>query len=689
VGERDTLSTMSFDQRLDELPRERSQLLPALLLAQEMLGHVTDDAVRQIAAHLRVTPNDVEGVVTAYPDLRRASSGQRVLRICTGPACLAAGGQRLLEAVASNLGVRPGETSTVGITLEETACCFCCAMAPVIDVDGLNYGRQTIEQAEALIQGSSSRPSTPLVLSTTSAIGGTRFLVEAGSCGHAVGAAEIVAALRDALQFRRGEVNVVESGCTGMDGAAVQVTLQRRGAADLTWKNVQPDHAGTLAAIALGERPPVDMPAAFAWDSDQHLPNFVRQQRRILLEHLGRVDPLDMDEALQRGRYAAFVRVLQDSPEDVIAEVEGSGLTGRGGAYFPVATKWKACRSASLPRYLVVNAEEGEPGVYKDRHLMEGDPHLVIEGMLIAAYAIGASKIVVYLNGHARLAHDRLAAALVQAREHGLIGDRIHDSELSCDVELRVGGGGYVLGEESVILESIEGRRPMPRVRPPFPVTNGLHSLPTVINNVESLAVVPLILSRGATWFRGLGTEQWPGTKLICVSGDVVQPGLVEVEIGTPLRVVVEEICGGAPGGRSIGAILAGGPSGVLVPPSLFDTPLQPRQPDVLLGSGNLLVLDERRSIPDLVRRLARFNAEESCGKCTPCREGVTRMHEIIERASAGDVRPTDRQDLLDLCEIAAAASLCGHGQMAPNPIQSALAHSMLPGFNKEADGDA
>jgi NADH:ubiquinone oxidoreductase subunit F (NADH-binding) len=198
-----------------------------------------------------------------------------------------------------------------------------------------------------------------------------------------------------------------------------------------------------------------------------------------------------------------------------------------------------------------------------------------------------------------------------------------------------------------------------------------------------------LILSRGAAWFREFGTEQWPGTKLICVSGDVVQPGLVEVEIGTSLRAVVEVICGGAPSGKSIGAILAGGPSGVLVPPSLFDTPLQPRQPDVLLGSGNLLVLDESRSIPDLVRRLARFNAEESCGKCTPCREGVTRMHEIIERASAGDVRPTDRQDLLDLCEIASAASLCGHGQMAPNPIQSALAHSMLPGFGKEVDDGA
>jgi NADH-quinone oxidoreductase subunit F len=646
--------------------------LPALLVSQEEFGHVSDSAVMHIASHLRLTPNDVEGVATAYPELRRTAAGQHIVRVCTGPACLAAGGMQLLKRLASDLHVRPGETSTSGITLEETACCFCCTMAPIVEFDGQCHGRQSIEQATALLLKPARRPQN-IQISTSTVPAKSRFLVGAGSCSFAVGAEDISNALRQAVGSRAAKFDVVDAGCTGMDGAAVQVTLQQPRAGDLTWSNVQLDQVDSLVQVALGEKPTVSIPASFLWNGEQKVSPVVEKQTRILLEHVGRVHPTNIDEAVRRGRYAALERALQSSAADVIAEVERSGLTGRGGAYFPVATKWNACQSSPAPRYLVVNAEEGEPGVFKDRHMLEGDPHLVMEGMLIAAYAIGASRIVVYLNGQAHVARERLAAAFAQARDKGFVGEEINGSAFSCEIELRAGGGGYVLGEESVILESIEGYRPMPRVRPPFPVTSGLFHHPTVINNVESLSNIPLIMNRGAEWFRGFGTEQWPGTKLICVSGDVAQPGLVEVEIGTTLRMVIEEICGGVPGGRSIGAALAGGPSGVLVPPSMLDTPLEPRNSDVLLGSGNLTVLDEGRQLFELVRRLARFNAEESCGKCTPCREGVTRMHEIIERIGAGAVRATDRQDLLDLCEIAASASLCGHGQMAPNPIRSAL----------------
>jgi NADH:ubiquinone oxidoreductase subunit F (NADH-binding)/NADH:ubiquinone oxidoreductase subunit E len=633
---------------------------------------VSDSAIKVIGSHLRLTPNDVEGVVTAYHELRRTPAGNRIVRVCSGPACLAAGGQRMLEELSSSLGIRPGESSTSGTTLEETACCFCCAMAPVIEVDGRTYGRQSLEQAKDLLK-SQARPLEDIQISTAASPGGSRFLVGAGSCCLAVGASDVSNALRRAVKSRGAEIDVVDAGCTGMDSAAVQVMMQKPDQDDLVWHNVQPEQIDSLVADAFDQSPATHVTDSSAWNGEQAVTPFVRWQTRILLEHIGKAHPTDIDEAMQRGRYAAFEQVLRIAPEDVIAEVERSGLTGRGGAYFPVATKWKACHSAPAPRYLVVNAEEGEPGVFKDRHLLEGDPHLVIEGMLIAAYAIGAQKIVVYLNGHAHLAHERLTAAIGEARDNGFIGNEVCGSTFSCEVELRSGGGGYVLGEESVILESIEGHRPMPRVRPPFPVTTGLFHLPTVINNVESIANVPLIVGRGANWYRTLGTEQWPGTKLICVSGDVVRPGLIEVEIGTSLRPIIEEICGGVPGGRSISAVLAGGPSGVLVPPSMLDTSLEPQNLDVLLGSGNLTVFDDSRSLYELVRRLARFNAEESCGKCTPCREGVTRMHEIIERIGAGGVRPTDRQDLLDLCEVAASASLCGHGQMAPNPVRSAI----------------
>jgi NADH:ubiquinone oxidoreductase subunit F (NADH-binding) len=508
-----------------------------------------------------------------------------------------------------------------------------------------------------------------------------RVLVGAGDCGYAVGAADLIEALRDAA--RETSIPVVAAGCTGRCHAAVEVTIQRPGVADWTWSNVTPAQATALIAIAAGERAPSAAPGGFAWE-DGGLPPFLAGQRRALLASTGRCDPVSLDEALLRGRYRGLARALGSTPEAVIADITRANLAGRGGAYFPAAIKWEGARTGgAAPRYLVVNAEEGEPGVFKDRHLLEGDPHLAIEGMLVAAYAIGAARIIVFLNGLASLARERLDAALDQARERGLIGEQVLGSEFSCEVEVRRGAGGYVLGEESAMLESIEGRRPMPRVRPPFPTVSGLWGRPTVINNVETLACAALVLEHSPDWFVTLGTSRWPGTKLICVSGDVARPGLVEVEIGTPLREVIDGMAGGVAGGQTLQAVLTGGPSGVLAPPSLLDTPLEPRRDDLLLGSGNVVVFDDTQSLFGIVRRLTRFNAEESCGKCTPCREGVNRMREILDRVDRGETRAGDRRDLLDLGEVAASASICGLGQMAPNPILSALRHFALP----ELDG--
>lgn len=516
-----------------------------------------------------------------------------------------------------------------------------------------------------------------------------RLLVGAGSCCAAVGATDVAEALRREVQSRNLPIAVVEAGCTGMCYLDVQVTLQRVGQPDITWSRVEPNLGANLIGIALGRLPASSLPLAFAWhpgplDGIPGIPDvpFLAGQQRALSDHLGRVDPSDADEALARGAYRSLARALATSPEAIVEEVKRSRLAGRGGAYFPAGVKWEGCRNAGgPPRYLVVNAEEGEPGVFKDRHLLEGDPHRLIEGALIAAYALDAQRVFVYVNGEAPLAHARLAAALQQAEARGLLGESILGSSFSCRIELRRGGGGYVLGEETVILESIEGRRAMPRIRPPYPVAEGLSSRPTVISNVETLANVPLIVERGADWFTRRGTTDWPGTKLISVSGSVTRPGLVEVEIGTSLRHVLVDLAGGVPSGRMLQAALTGGPSGTLVPPDQLDTPLVPRRLDVLLGSGNVVALDETCSLLEMVRRLTRFNAEESCGKCTPCREGVNRMREILDRVANGEVRPGDREDLLYLSEIAASASICGLGQMAPNPVTSALHGFQLPGL--------
>jgi len=360
-------------------------------------------------------------------------------------------------------------------------------------------------------------------------------------------------------------------------------------------------------------------------------------------------------------------------PLQVIAVVKESGLLGRGGAYFPAALKWEGCRAArGEPKYLVVNAEEGEPGIFKDRHLMEGDPHRLLEGMLIAAYAAGSSRGFLFVNGEAKLSCERLARAVDQARSLGLIGERILGSDFSFEVELRQGAGGFVLGEETALLECIEGRRALPRVRPPFPVEAGLWGRPTVINNVETLANVPAVIERGATWFQSLGTEKSRGTKLFGLSGNVARPGIVEVELGRTLRHLIFSLGGGLSGNAELKAILLGGPSGTLVPPHGLDLSLEPKG-KFPLGSGGVVVLDNQRSILEVVHSLIRFNAGESCGKCTPCREGTARLAGLVAGLEKGRVPSTVFGELENLSEVVSLASLCGLGQAAPYSVLSAL----------------
>lgn len=398
-------------------------------------------------------------------------------------------------------------------------------------------------------------------------------------------------------------------------------------------------------------------------------------EMRRLLARCGNVDPSRIDTALAEGAYEGLRAAQAMEPTAIVRAVDDAGLLGRGGAYFPVASKWKGARAHPRARYLVVNAEEGEPGVFKDRHLIEADPHLLVEGLLIAARGIEADAVYIYVNGEATLAVQRLATAIEQARQHGLLGG-------APPVEIRRGAGGYVCGEESVILSSIEGQRAVPRLRPPFPTEVGLFGRPTVINNVETLCNLPFILREGPAAFRSAGTAEHPGTKLVCLSGSMRDPGVYEVPFGTRLRHIVDVIGGGPPAGRTIRALLCGGPSGTLLPPQLWDAPLAPGRLDdngASPGAGGIVAIDGSISIRDVVRHLTAYNAAESCGKCTPCREGTARMRDLL------DEHPADEKERLDeLSEAIAAASLCGLGQMAPLPYLSARRH-----FAAELQGDA
>ena len=495
---------------------------------------------------------------------------------------------------------------------------------------------------------------------------GTRVTVQVGQCSQVVGADAVAEAMGEALA-RRDDCYLVLSGCDGACFAAPQVVVQEPGGATRYYSRVAASDVPAIAA---------DLRAGYDQRPAGDLESFFTPQHLQVMSWCGHLDPTEVDDYVAVGGYASLADALSRAPQEVIDQVLESGLQGRGGAYFPPARKWQGARAFPEPRFLVVNAEEGEPGLFKDRHIMEGLPHRLIEGALIASYATGASRCFIYINAEAHLSAQRVHAALEQARSHNLVGNDILQSGFHCELEVRRGAGGYVCGEETTLLNTIEGRRREPRLRPPFPVESGLFRRPTVINNVETLANLPYVLQRGPGRYGQVGLESSPGTKLICLSGAVQRPGLAEVPMGSSLRQVIYDIGGGPPEGRDIGVVAVGGPSSGVLPPSQLDLELKPgmlHPSGVVMGAGGIMVLDSSVSAIEVARRLAAYNAAESCGKCTPCREGTPRIVEALDGLAAENDSTADVEQLRYLADIVGAASLCGLGQMAGGPVNSLL----------------
>jgi NADH-quinone oxidoreductase subunit F len=417
--------------------------------------------------------------------------------------------------------------------------------------------------------------------------------------------------------------------------------------------------------------------------TDEPVPNyeeipFYARQTRLVLKQCGHIDPESLEEYLADRGYEAARKALFDmTPEDVIEEVKGAGLRGRGGAGFPAGVKWGFCRrEEATPKYLIGNADEGDPGAFMNRSLLEGNPHLVVEGMVIAAYAIGASEGYVYCRAEYPLAIHRMRVAMQQALENGYLGENIMGSGFSFDLHLKEGAGAFVCGEETALMASIEGRRGMPNPRPPFPAQSGLWGKPTNINNVETLANVPLIILNGADWYAGYGTERSKGTKTFALTGKITNTGLIEVPLGIPLSEIVYDIGGGPLGGKKFKALQIGGPSGGCIPDSLLSLPVEYEslaEVGAIIGSGGIVIMDEDTCMVDVARFFLDFTQSESCGKCVPCRVGTKRMLEILERICAGKGEEGDIETLVDLAETVKAGSLCGLGQTAPNPVLSTI----------------
>ena len=406
--------------------------------------------------------------------------------------------------------------------------------------------------------------------------------------------------------------------------------------------------------------------------------SFYKQQKRVALKNCGVIDPENIDEYIAYDGYKALAKALTEmTREQVIQEIIDSGLRGRGGGGFPTGMKWKfGYGSQADQKYVACNADEGDPGAFMDRSLLEGDPHAIIEAMAIAGYAVGASEGYVYVRAEYPIAVHRLQVAIDQAREYGLLGDDIFGTGFKFDIHIRLGAGAFVCGEETALMNSIEGKRGEPRPRPPFPAVKGLFGKPTVLNNVETYANVPQIILKGAQWFRSMGTERSAGTKVFALGGKINNTGLVEVPMGTPLRTVIYDIGGGIPNGKKFKAVQTGGPSGGCIPAEHLDIPIEYDtliEIGSMMGSGGMIVMDEDNCMVDIARFFLDFTVDESCGKCTPCRVGTRRMLEILERIVEGKGEEGDIEKLEALAKNIKATALCGLGQTAPNPVLSTL----------------
>ncbi len=478
------------------------------------------------------------------------------------------------------------------------------------------------------------------------------------------------------------EVHVIETGCMGPCEMGPIVLVYPEG---VFYVRLTPADVAEIVEEHFLKGRQVDR---LLWESPEarrlaqkkrQLPFFEGQQKTVL-SNCGRIDPENLEEYIAADGYAALAKVLSEmKPDAVVASIESSGLRGRGGAGFPTGKKWQfVAQEQGEEKAIVCNGDEGDPGAFMDRSLLEGDPHAILEGMAIAAYAVGADHGYIYVRAEYPLAIKRLEIAVAQAREAGLLGLNILETGFSFDVELRIGAGAFVCGEETALLESIEGKRGMPRPRPPYPSASGAFNLPTLINNVETWGNIRHIVLHGPEWFRSVGTEKSPGTKVFALSGNVCNTGLVEVPMGTTLRQLIFDIGGGIPGDKAFKAVQTGGPSGGCIPAKHLDTPIDYeslKELGTIMGSGGVIVMDEDSCMVNIAKFFLDFSCEESCGKCVPCRIGVDQMRKILERITQGQGHPDDLGRLHELADVIKATSLCGLGQAAPNPVLSTLQH--------------
>lgn len=648
---------------LRQYQEDATSLIMILQQAQSIYGYLPQEVIYHVAQRTGNSPAKVMGVATFYSYFRLQPMGTYQIMLCDGTACHVNGSERIRTAITQELGIHNGETTEDGMfTLNEVACLGCCSLAPVMMINGDTYGNLTPEKTIKILRQLRQREAG----------NGIRILVGQGSCGVSAGAARVAKVLAGHMTAT-DSFTVETTGCIGMCYLEPIVDIYE--GEQLLHRLVRVTETDALGIVeAVRKKDFSKLEAMFISDEDAR---FLKKQKRVALRNCGVVDPTSIDDYINHAGYQALDKALKMKPEEVIEEIKVSGLAGRGGAGFPTWFKWDAARKAEgEQKHLICNADEGDPGAFMDRAVIESDPHTLIEGMLIGAYAIGASDMYVYIRAEYPLAVERLSQAIEQARSHGLLGKNILGTDFSCDLNIKIGAGAFVCGEETALIESMEGKRGMPRLKPPFPAQSGYLNEPSNINNVETFANVAWIIQHGGTAFAAMGTENSKGTKVFALTGKVQRGGLVEVPMGNSLKDVIFDIAGGIKDGRAYKAVQMGGPSGGCIPAALMDTPIDYKAlsaTGAIMGSGGMVVMDDSTCMVNIARFFLDFTARESCGKCVPCRIGTTRMMEILNRICEGEGQEGDIELLEELCVSIKDGALCGLGQTAPNPVLTTI----------------
>lgn len=692
------------DDIITEKGTTREALIPILQAIQHEYNYLPEEALRRVSETTSITPAEIIGVASFYSQFRLAPVGEHIIKVCVGTACHVKGAGQVYQALRRKLKLNEGEhTDRSGkYTIDKVSCLGCCTLAPVVQIDQITYGHLTSDKVGDIIKDferEKTHKNQKLFRNADGSEIQGEIRIGLGSCCVASGSSDIREAVEDTINKNHLNVHLKSVGCIGMCHQVPLVEIVPLNGEPTLYSKVKPEDVQQIveshfqASDRIARLKNKFFNAIGILQSDQRwegikryeldirekqVSSFLGKQIPIATEYRGMINPLDLDEYLHRGGFQAVKEMFKSlTPNQVIEKIKASGLRGRGGAGFPTGMKWEmVAKQPGETKYLICNGDEGDPGAFMDRMLLESYPYRIIEGMIIGAYATNCREGYFYIRAEYPLAVKRIRAALEICKERNLIGDNILGTSFHFNVKIYEGAGAFVCGEETALIQSIEGNRGFPHLRPPFPAVKGLFGAPTLVNNTETFAQISYILRDHVDRYTRIGTEKSKGTKVFALAGKVARGGLIEVPMGMTIRQIIEEIGGGIANGHTFKAVQIGGPSGGCIPASLQDTPIDYEsliQLGAMMGSGGMIVLDDTDCMVDIARFFLSFTQVESCGKCTFCRVGTKRMLDILDNLTQGKGKPGDLEKLEKLANWTKKGSLCGLGRSAPNPVLSTL----------------